>query len=190
MSEFRSPCIRCGGFPPPCPLEGDVPPQIAVLPGEVWRPSCKAAGPSMSWSCCAWNRRFAVTTLDATPLDQATPVNELPLSVRSYNCLRAAGLKTVGQVRAMTDEELLRNQNLGKRSLREIRELIGPAAWRCALTLTTDELAVLVACVGIAINRGPGRLPGPHEAMLARSPEVTNAVVEKLTDAMREAIGS
>lgn len=59
------------------------------------------------------------------------------------------------------------------------------------LKLTADELIVLVACVGIAINKGLGRPPGDHERALGRSPPaVTDAVVDKLYAAMREAVGS
>lgn len=59
------------------------------------------------------------------------------------------------------------------------------------LKLTPDELIVLVACVGIAINKGLGRPPGDHERALGRSPpDVTDAVVDKLYAAMREVLGS
>jgi hypothetical protein len=54
------------------------------------------------------------------------------------------------------------------------------------IDLTVDELAVLVACVGIAINQRP---LGEHVRMLARSPPAV-AVVDKLWDAMRESLGS
>jgi hypothetical protein len=59
------------------------------------------------------------------------------------------------------------------------------------LDMTPDELAVLVACVGIAINKGLEKPPVEHEEALARSPPaVIDAAVEKLCDAMREALGS
>ena len=59
------------------------------------------------------------------------------------------------------------------------------------LDLTADELVVLVACVGIAINKGLGRPPGEHERALGRSPPaVTDAVVDKLYAAMREVLGT
>jgi Bacterial RNA polymerase, alpha chain C terminal domain len=132
-----------------------------------------------------------VTMLERPPLDPNMPIDKLvELSVRSYNCLQAAGLQTVGQVRAMTDKELLRLPNLGRWSLHEIRQIVGVAR-RCTLELTTDELVVLVACVGIAINKGLGQPPGEHEKALARSgPAVTDAVVDKLVAAMREELGA
>lgn len=57
------------------------------------------------------------------------------------------------------------------------------------LFLSPDELVGLVACVGIAINKGLGRQPGEHEAALGRlSPEVTDGLVDKLTAAMWKAV--
>jgi hypothetical protein len=51
------------------------------------------------------------------------------------------------------------------------------------LDLSTDELAVLVACVSIATNKRP---LGEHVRTLARSPPaVTDAVVDKLAIQMR-----
>lgn len=50
----------------------------------------------------------------------ATPLGELELSVRSYNCLLRAGFKTVGDLVGVQLEEFMRVRNLGRRSLEEI----------------------------------------------------------------------
>jgi len=50
------------------------------------------------------------------------PLDVLGLSRRAYNCLRRAGLRTVAEVAAFTDEQLLSIRNLGITVLSEIRE--------------------------------------------------------------------
>ena len=57
-------------------------------------------------------------------LTDDTPIEELDLSVRSYNCLKRAAINTVSQIRAMTDEQLRSVRNLGLRSFNEIREKV------------------------------------------------------------------
>ncbi|MEK8022302.1 MAG: DNA-directed RNA polymerase subunit alpha [Candidatus Hydrogenedentota bacterium] len=52
----------------------------------------------------------------------ATSVDELELSVRSSNCLKAANLKTLGELVIRTDQEMLKYRNFGKKSLQEIKE--------------------------------------------------------------------
>ncbi|MDD2211959.1 MAG: DNA-directed RNA polymerase subunit alpha [Clostridia bacterium] len=47
-------------------------------------------------------------------------VEELDLSVRSYNCLKRAGINTVGELVQKTVEDMMKVRNLGKKSLAEI----------------------------------------------------------------------
>ena len=47
-------------------------------------------------------------------------INELELSVRSYNCLKRANINTVEQLTACTVEDMMRVRNLGKKSLDEV----------------------------------------------------------------------
>lgn len=51
-----------------------------------------------------------------------TPIEALDLSVRAYNCLKRSGLKTVGQVLEMSEEELLSLRNFGRKSYDELKE--------------------------------------------------------------------
>ncbi len=51
-----------------------------------------------------------------------TPIEDLDLSVRAYNCLKRAGITRVGQVLEMTEEDLLGVRNFGRKSLDELRE--------------------------------------------------------------------
>jgi len=51
-----------------------------------------------------------------------TPIEDLNLSVRAYNCLKRSGLMTVGQVLEKSEEELLGLRNFGRKSYDELRE--------------------------------------------------------------------
>jgi DNA-directed RNA polymerase alpha subunit len=50
------------------------------------------------------------------------PIEELGISVRAYNVLRAAHLTTVGQLMTTTEDELLSLRNCGRRSLAEYKD--------------------------------------------------------------------
>ncbi|MBE3519855.1 MAG: DNA-directed RNA polymerase subunit alpha [Firmicutes bacterium] len=49
------------------------------------------------------------------------PIEELELSARSFNCLRRAGIQTIGDLVAKTEEELSKVRNMGKKSLEEVK---------------------------------------------------------------------
>jgi DNA-directed RNA polymerase subunit alpha len=51
-----------------------------------------------------------------------TPIEELDLSVRSYNCLKRSGITKVGTVLMMSEDDLLAVRNFGEKSLQELRE--------------------------------------------------------------------
>jgi len=53
-----------------------------------------------------------------------TPVDELELSVRSHNCLRAAGIRTIAELVHRDEAELLKFRNFGRKSLAELAEVI------------------------------------------------------------------
>lgn len=50
-----------------------------------------------------------------------TPIEELELSARSFNCLKRAGIQTVGDLVEKTEEELSKVRNMGKKSLEEVK---------------------------------------------------------------------
>ena len=56
--------------------------------------------------------------------DTVVPVyiEDMDLSIRAYNCLSRAGIHTVAELRDMTDEELKRVRNLGRKSFEEVKE--------------------------------------------------------------------
>ncbi len=49
------------------------------------------------------------------------PIEELDLSVRSYNCLKRAGINTVEELIKKTEEDMMKVRNLGKKSLDEVK---------------------------------------------------------------------
>lgn len=53
-----------------------------------------------------------------------TPVEELDLSVRAYNCLKRAGLHSLSDLTSMTENEMMKIRNLGKKSLKEVMDKI------------------------------------------------------------------
>ncbi|MDI3533672.1 MAG: DNA-directed polymerase subunit alpha [Thermosediminibacterales bacterium] len=61
------------------------------------------------------------------------PIEELDLSVRSYNCLKRAGINTVDELIQKTPEEMMKVRNLGKKSLEEVQEKLA------ALNLSLKE---------------------------------------------------
>lgn len=78
---------------------------------------------------------FVGLTEDVTPVEMTVekgeenknkvlemPIEELDLSVRSYNCLKRAGINTVGELINKTDEEMMKVRNLGKKSLEEVKQ--------------------------------------------------------------------
>ena len=71
-------------------------------------------------------------------------VEELELSVRSYNCLKNANIQTIGDLVQRTEAEMLRTKNFGRKSLNEIKEI----------------LAGLGLSFGMRLDAG-GRLVGP-----------------------------
>ena len=51
-------------------------------------------------------------------------VEELELSVRSYNCLKNASIRTIRELVQKTEPEMLRTKNFGRKSLNEIKEIL------------------------------------------------------------------
>jgi DNA-directed RNA polymerase subunit alpha len=51
-------------------------------------------------------------------------VDELELSVRSANCLQQANIKTIGDLVQRTEAEMLKTKNFGRKSLKEIKEIL------------------------------------------------------------------
>ncbi len=54
----------------------------------------------------------------------AKSVDEMELSVRSYNCLKNANIRTIGDLVQRTESEMLKTKNFGRKSLNEIKEIL------------------------------------------------------------------
>ena len=53
-----------------------------------------------------------------------TPLNDLDLSVRAYNCLKAADVRTLGDLARLEISDMMKFRNFGKKSLAELEQLI------------------------------------------------------------------
>jgi DNA-directed RNA polymerase subunit alpha len=53
------------------------------------------------------------------------PIEELELSVRSFNCLKRAGINTIGDLASRTENDMVKVRNLGKKSLEEVKQKLG-----------------------------------------------------------------
>jgi DNA-directed RNA polymerase subunit alpha len=80
-------------------------------------------------------------------------VEELELSVRSYNCLKNANIQTIGELVQKTEAEMLRTKNFGRKSLNEIKEIL--ANMGLSLGMRVDPHGRLVAPPPLP----PGSLP-------------------------------
>ncbi|HEY0615724.1 MAG TPA: DNA-directed RNA polymerase subunit alpha [Candidatus Elarobacter sp.] len=63
-----------------------------------------------------------VATAPASEWD--VPVETLNLSVRSFNCLKRAGISKVSELLDMTEDEIIKMRNFGKKSLDEIKQVL------------------------------------------------------------------
>ena len=84
-------------------------------------------------------------------------VEELELSVRSYNCLKNANIQTIGELVQKTEAEMLKTKNFGRKSLNEIKEIL--AQMGLSLGMKIDEQG----------NAVPGPTSIPPATALAQS---------------------
>ena len=78
-------------------------------------------------------------------------VEELELSVRSYNCLKNANIQTIGELVQKTEAEMLKTKNFGRKSLNEIKEI----------------LAQMGLSLGMKIDENGNAVPGPTSVLPA-----------------------
>ncbi len=67
-------------------------------------------------------------------------VDELELSVRASNCLKTANIRTIADLVQKTEAELLKTKNFGKKSLNEIKTILGEMGLHLGMRLDPDEL--------------------------------------------------
>jgi DNA-directed RNA polymerase subunit alpha len=72
--------------------------------------------------------------------NMAKCVEELELSVRSYNCLKNANIQTIAELVQKTDGEMLKTRNFGRKSLNEIKEILEDMGLHLGIKVEEDDL--------------------------------------------------
>jgi len=67
-------------------------------------------------------------------------VDELELSVRASNCLKTANIRTIADLVQKSEAELLKTKNFGKKSLNEIKTILGEMSLSLGMRLDPEEL--------------------------------------------------
>ena len=67
---------------------------------------------------------IAESKVETTNKFQNMTIDDLELSVRSNNCLKRAGIQTVEELIQKTEEDMMKVRNLGKKSLKEVKEVL------------------------------------------------------------------
>ena len=113
------------------------------------------------------------TVRDVDQLMDNVAIERLEISDRAYKALHAAGIKTVGQIRALSDAELFRIPDFGKGALFEVRNKTQSHMLESQLSTARDEAARLLAVRGelkqleIIIDRLMGKLGAAADAYRA-----------------------
>jgi DNA-directed RNA polymerase subunit alpha len=66
-------------------------------------------------------------------------VEELELSVRSYNCLKNANIRTIRELVQKTEADMLKTKNFGRKSLNEIKEILATMGLGLGMRLDQGE---------------------------------------------------
>ncbi len=82
------------------------------------------------------------TTLERINEHLNRSVEELELSVRSYNCLKNAQIQTIGELVTKTEQEMLKTKNFGRKSLNEIKSIL--ATMGLSLGMRVNERGQLI----------------------------------------------
>jgi len=72
--------------------------------------------------------------------NMAKCVEELELSVRSYNCLKNANIQTIAELVTKTDGEMLKTRNFGRKSLNEIKEILEDMGLHLGMKVEEEDL--------------------------------------------------
>jgi DNA-directed RNA polymerase subunit alpha len=137
--------------------EGQEPPERLVL--EVWTDGSVAPAIAVGEASRILQDHFNLLTdfpeampeEEETGRDEAHPrtelndnlfrnVDELELSVRASNCLKTANIRTIADLVQKTEAELLKTKNFGKKSLNEIKTILGEMGLSLGMKLDPEEL--------------------------------------------------
>lgn len=108
---------------------------------EVWTDGSIKPDEAVSQAARILNKRISIFINLTEEVEEVDPLEEreeedreqrlemmiedLDLSVRSYNCLKRAGINTVGELVRKTEEEMMKVRNLGKKSFEEVERKLG-----------------------------------------------------------------
>jgi DNA-directed RNA polymerase subunit alpha len=137
--------------------DGQEPPERLVL--EVWTDGSVAPAVAVGEASRILQDHFNLLTdfpeampeEEETGRDEAHPrtelndnlfrnVDELELSVRASNCLKTANIRTIADLVQKTEAELLKTKNFGKKSLNEIKTILGEMGLSLGMKLDPEEL--------------------------------------------------
>jgi DNA-directed RNA polymerase alpha subunit len=78
--------------------------------------------------------QYAPSGSEEEPLNENLfrSVDELELSVRSANCLQNANIQLIGELVQRTEQDMLKTKNFGRKSLKEIKEILSTTGRRCS----------------------------------------------------------
>ena len=107
---------------------------------EVWTDGSVAPADAVAYAAKILKEQLSIfinfdeteePATEAVPVQEAVlnenlfrSVDELELSVRSANCLQNANIKTIGDLVQRTEAEMLKTKNFGRKSLKEIKEIL------------------------------------------------------------------
>ena len=77
-------------------------------------------------------------------ISMAKCVEELELSVRSYNCLKNANIQTIAELVTKTDGEMLKTRNFGRKSLNEIKEILEEMGLHLGMKVEEEDLKQII----------------------------------------------
>jgi DNA-directed RNA polymerase subunit alpha len=82
-------------------------------------------------------------------------VEELELSVRSYNCLKNANIQTIGELVQKSEAEMLKTKNFGRKSLNEIKEILSSMGLSLGMKIDEQGNAVPTQASAVGNNSSP-----------------------------------
>jgi DNA-directed RNA polymerase subunit alpha len=100
----------------------------------------------------------------------ARSVDELELSVRSGNCLKASNIRTLGDLVMRSETEMLKFRNFGKKSLNEISDILRRHGLHFGMSVRENDEGEYELVDKEELKRiGEPRFPEPTEGLLART---------------------
>jgi DNA-directed RNA polymerase subunit alpha len=132
--------------------------EVCVERGRGYMPAEKREPEALPIHAILLDADFSPVTAEeaAAKLDETRPrternenlfrsVDELELSVRASNCLKSTNIRTIADLVPRTEAELLKTKNFGKKSLDEIKAILGAMGLSLGMRLDLEELERLRA---------------------------------------------